>query len=69
MSKNDSIIRQVLEHAGRPMTRSEIQSFVSLPRTTIYDALERLQNNGHVTKYNVKTQSGAGRPYTMWRLN
>ena len=51
----------------RGLSRQELIEATGLPRTTIYDALERLEMDGFVER-RLYWKTGVRKPYTMWWL-
>lgn len=69
MLPNDLIIFSFLQTLARPVTRAELQIFTQLPRTTIYDALQRLRDRHGVVKEGWRDNGKVrGRPYTTWSV-
>lgn len=62
---NDRIVFNALLQVN-DVTRSELVKLCSLPRTTIYDALVRLERLGVVERFFEK-RSTKGRPKTFYR--
>jgi len=63
---NDFVVVTELSKNGS-MTRSELVQVTNIPRTTIYDALDRLILDGYVRKYSKKS-GGRGRPKVYFDL-
>jgi len=57
---------RILEING-PMCRTDLAKKLSLPRTTIYDNLTRLQNHNLIRKFSRPTNS-RGRPLVFFKL-
>jgi len=50
------------------VTRNYLMAQLQAPRTTIYDALERLLDKGKVERSaNLRVRGKKGRPYVYWR--
>lgn len=65
MNENDQKIYQALENNGY-LLRRELVWVLKIPRTTVYDALMRLERAGKVEGFNEK-RTTRGRPRRFWR--
>jgi len=65
-NERDKVIFDLLRE-NKPLTRKEIVDIVNLPRTTVYDMLERLERDGKV-KSITKTNGKIGRPRVLWTV-
>lgn len=66
-NENDRTVWDCLkEHA--PITRPDIVKITEIPRSTAYDALDRLIVKGLVRKYNEKRNT-PGRPKVLYDFN
>ena len=63
---NDKIVFEALSRV-KSATRSDLVKLCALPRTTIYDALIRLERIGFVERY-PDERTTRGRPKTFYRL-
>lgn len=52
---------------GIPLTRDDFVEGLEMPRTTIYDNLEKLERKKLVVRYT--ENNGRGRPLTLWHLS
>ncbi|MFX0208137.1 MAG: hypothetical protein ACFFDT_19280 [Candidatus Hodarchaeota archaeon] len=64
--KNDKIVLEALKYVGSA-DRGYITKVCALPRTTVYDALMRLERIGVVEKY-LEERVKRGRPKTLYRI-
>jgi len=64
--KNDKIVLEALLTVGSA-DRGFITKICALPRTTVYDALMRLERIGIVEKY-LEERVKRGRPKTLYRI-
>jgi predicted transcriptional regulator len=55
-----------LDYNG-PLTRKELVRKLERPRTTIFDNLTKLQEQGLVKKYS-RNNGKRGRPYVYWKI-
>lgn len=63
----DRIVLDFLDWIKQPVRRHIIVSYLQIPRTSIYDALDRL----HTLKYVSRSEKihGKGRPWVFWELS
>lgn len=61
-------IIEKLQEEG-PMPRRDLVSKLDVPRTTVYDNLEKLYKRQVVEKYNQKKGPKPGRPLVYWKVN
>ena len=64
--KNDKIVLEALVRLGST-DRGHLTQICALPRTTVYDALMRLERIGIVEKY-LEERVKRGRPKTLYRI-
>ena len=64
--ENDRIVLEALRRVAHA-TRSQLVRLCGLPRTTIYDALVRLERVGAVDRY-FEARKKRGRPKTLYRI-
>ena len=62
----ETYLLALIESEG-PITRTQISKMTSIPRTTIYDTVEKLIFNEKVEKYSIKS-FGNGRPKVYYRI-
>ncbi|MHA2295098.1 MAG: helix-turn-helix domain-containing protein [Candidatus Hodarchaeales archaeon] len=66
MEKSARIMQFLLKYG--PMTRKDLVKATGLSRTTVFDALSRLECNGKVRRFSYKAHSGRGRPNVLWKV-
>ncbi|MHA1203345.1 MAG: winged helix-turn-helix transcriptional regulator [Candidatus Heimdallarchaeum aukensis] len=62
----DDLILNILSEKG-PLTRDELVELTHIPRTTLYDNLARLIDEGYVKKESVPRKT-RGRPKILFKL-
>lgn len=60
------ILGIIREHGT--ITRKGLVNITKLPRTTVYDGLAKLEEQGLVEHSPMKVKGKRGRPLTMWRI-
>lgn len=63
---NDRIVFNVIKHHG-PITRPHIVRLTGLPRTTVYDALRRLELAQYIGR-EIEERTTRGRPKIFWEI-
>jgi len=58
---------KILDENG-PATRKELVNHLSIPRTTIYDNLLKLQKRRLLEKF-TRTYGSRGRPLVFWKIS
>lgn len=66
LRENDQVVLDALKGVSHA-TRSDLVKLCDLPRTTIYDALVRLERHGAVEHY-FEERTTRGRPKTLFRV-
>lgn len=67
--EKENAIINVLRSCGEMGARRQlIVKKLKIPRTTVYDALKRMEGYGWVEKYTKKFDTYKGRPYTFWKV-
>ncbi|KKN07951.1 hypothetical protein LCGC14_1061700 [marine sediment metagenome] len=64
---NNAVVYDTIYHFG-PMTRTEMVKKNGIPRSTTYEALERLEFEGKIVRYKENRRIKVGRPKTFWKL-
>ena len=64
-SSTDLTVLEELSLRG-PKTRVELVKSTTIPRSTLYDSLTRLQLLGLVNKFSRKAKTGPGRPLILF---
>ena len=64
---HDAAVYDTIYHFG-PMTRPEMIKKNGIPRSTTYEALERLEREGKIVRYKEIKRTKVGRPKSFWKL-
>lgn len=67
-NQNDRDVYQFLEKQRIPVKRAVIVEETGIARTTVYDALERLELKGLIEKRQLNLSKKKGRPPVFWAL-
>ena len=51
------------------LTTAELHKELNIPKTTIYEHLEKLEKMNEVIYERVKNYNGPGRSHTIWKIN
>ena len=67
LNKKQKAILKVMRNAGKMMMRKDIVSELKIPRTTVFDNLNRLKKNG-IVEIIEEERHIRGRPRIYWKL-